>query len=267
MAVRDARAAILHGDLAGAEALLLAALEATAALPDEAPEHAVVRNDLGVVYKYAARFDEAERLYRDALDRVHRRVGPDHTEAASIWHNLGGLAHARGDHVTGERHARHGLAIREAAVGPDHPDVAADLAALAGVVQEQGRLVEAADLHQRALAIVERHGADPYDVAVIHNNLGALRADLGDHTAAVDHYEHALALKVGLLGERHPDVALTLHNLGLLRADVGDDATACTLLTRALGTFEATLGADHPKPVACRAELTDVQASLVAAQG
>src|SRR3954453_13502348 len=42
-------------------------------------------NDLGMTYKYAGRYDEAEELYRRALTLVE----PDEVDAASIWHNLG----------------------------------------------------------------------------------------------------------------------------------------------------------------------------------
>ena len=47
------------------------------------------------------------------------------------------------------------LTIREKVLGPEHPDTALSLNNLAFLYRDQGRLVEAASLLQRALAISE----------------------------------------------------------------------------------------------------------------
>ena len=96
-----------------------------------------------MVHKYAARFDDAEALCRRALGIIEAACGPDHIDAATIWHNLGGVEHARGRFVGGEIYARRSVQIRETVLGPDHVAVAADLAALAALVQEQQRFDEA----------------------------------------------------------------------------------------------------------------------------
>ncbi len=64
----------------------------------------------------------------------------DNTEAASIYHNLGGLAHARGRYSEGESLARQAVEIRLRALGPDHVDVAADVAALAAIPDGQRKV-------------------------------------------------------------------------------------------------------------------------------
>ena len=55
---------------------------------------------------------------------------------AVLYHNLGGLEHARGAFASGKPLARRAVDIRTRTLGPEHPDVAADMAALAplGVV-------------------------------------------------------------------------------------------------------------------------------------
>jgi len=80
------------------------------------------------------RYDEAEALYRRALDTVDAVLGHDHLEAAGLYHKLGGLEHARGRAAQGEALARWGLKIRERELGADHPDVAADKAALVAML-------------------------------------------------------------------------------------------------------------------------------------
>src|SRR5947208_50712 len=84
--------------------------------------------------KYDGSFDEGEAAYRRALAILDRVLGPESLDSAAILHNLGGLAHARGDYAAGEAPARRAYEMWQAAAGPDHPRVAAEAAALAGAL-------------------------------------------------------------------------------------------------------------------------------------
>src|ERR1700722_4389157 len=113
-----------------------------------------VENELGVLYKYTGKFDEAERAYKRALQLAERPAGHrDPATLATLYHNLGGLEHARERYAAGEVFARRGLALREQMLGPNHPDVASDLAALAPLLDAQGKRQEAASMMIRALEI------------------------------------------------------------------------------------------------------------------
>jgi hypothetical protein len=88
-------------------------------------------------------------VYHRALSLVLATRGEDSVETATLYHNLGGLEHARGRYSLGEPHARRGLAIREKLLGPDHQAVAADAAALAAILDGQGKRDEAEVLIRR----------------------------------------------------------------------------------------------------------------------
>ncbi|MFD0360569.1 tetratricopeptide repeat protein [Nocardia sp. GCM10030253] len=251
-----ARLRRIQGRLPEAEHCYLQAMEM---LRDGSLDLDILRNELAVVYKYAARFDEAEALYRQSLESVEAGLGPAHPEAATIWHNLGGLEHARGRYAEGEVYARRSVSIREAAMGADHPAVAADVAALAALVHEQGRLDEAETLYRRAVAIFETaREQNAYELAVNYNNLGALHYAREQWCEAEGYYMRALGLKEGLFGPDHPDIAMTLHNLAVLNADRGRNDEARVLYQRALAIFEDRLGPEHPKTRTCRRELTEL---------
>jgi len=174
----------------------------------------------------------------------------------TIWHNLGGVEHARGRFVDGEIYARRSVQIRETVLGPDHVAVAADLAALAALVQEQQRFGEAEKLYRRVIAIFEAaFGPIHYELGVNYNNLAALHAARGNRREAENLYQRALDIKQRLLGHNHPDVAMTLHNLAVLYTQQGDDDRARDLFARAVGIFESSLGPDHPKTARSRTEL------------
>ena len=70
---------------------------------------------------------------------------------ASIWHNLGGLEHARGRPEIGEPYARKAWQLRRAALGDEHPDTVADEAALAGLLDGLGRYDESEPIYRKAL--------------------------------------------------------------------------------------------------------------------
>src|SRR5690348_2301059 len=105
------------GDYQGAAADYREALR----YPDTLPpmDHLSLLNDLGVVCKCLGAFDEAEGAYRRALDIAEHFLNPDDPRMATLYHNLGGLEHARGRHMEGEPFARRSVEIRERALGPE----------------------------------------------------------------------------------------------------------------------------------------------------
>ena len=237
-----------------AEAQLRAALAlAESRLGEGDLDTARVLNALGMLGKYTARFDEARRLYLRALS-IAERAGGDPLLEADVYHNLGGLEHARGAFAAGEPYARRAVAIRTGILGPDHSAVAADEAALAALVDAQGRYDEAEALYVKAIGVFQREpGPPPLELAVSLNNLAAIEQARGRLRRAEGLYRRALALKERRWGGGHPDVAVTLNNLAVLCRKQGRRAEAARLYERALAIFTRALGADHPQARACRA--------------
>lgn len=245
--IEDAAYAAAEGTLRDALAL------AESRLGERDPDTARVLNQLGMLAKYTARFEEGRAAYRRAL-AIAEAAGGDPLLSADLYHNLGGLEHARGDFTAGEPFARRAVEIRARALGPDHPDVAADRAALAALLDGQGRNEEAEALYVAAIGVFERmRGPPPLELAVSLNNLAAIRATQGRLQDAEPLYRRALELKEARLGPDHPDVATTLNNLAVLYRKDGRPAEAAPLYARTLAIFTRALGPDHPKTRTCRA--------------
>ena len=120
------------------------------------------------------RFDDAEALFREALQLSEEYSDGDPRQATSV-NNLAYILHAQGRYLAAEPHYRESLAMREAALGPDHPDVAQSCNNLAELYRVLGRYPDAEPLHQRALEIREAaFGAKHPEVAQTLNNLGVL---------------------------------------------------------------------------------------------
>ncbi|GAA1672827.1 tetratricopeptide repeat protein [Fodinicola feengrottensis] len=200
----------IRGRLAHAEILYQHAMALSTA---DDTDRVSLLTGLGVVYKATKEYDAAERLYRKAMGMTN----PHGAAAASLWHNLGGLDHARGRYAAGEPAARRSVRIRSRLLGVKHPTVAADKAALASLLVGQGKFDEAEDLYLTALLIFsDAYGMDNYEMAVTHNDLGALAAARGNPELARRHYTQAIAIKTKILGANHREVALTQRNNRLL---------------------------------------------------
>lgn len=211
-----------------------------------------VLNQLGMLSKYTAHFDEGHADYLRAL-AIAQAAGDDPLLVADLYHNLGGIEHAREAFAAGEPAARRAVEIRARILGPDHPMVAADRSALAALLDGQGKYEEAEALYEAAIGVLERMpGPPPIELAVSLNNLAAIHQARGRFARAEPLYRRALALKEEQLGPDHPDIAMTLNNVAVLYRKEGRLAEAAELYARALDIFTRALGPDHPKVRTCR---------------
>jgi tetratricopeptide (TPR) repeat protein len=224
----------------------------TAVDGDGASLRALVLNALGIVYKDTGRFDAAEAAYAEALDLISAKGGVDDSAVASLWHNIAGLALARGDAHRAEAAAARAVNIRERALGTRHHLVAQDLAIHGVAVLEQHRTVEAEQLFERALAIFRaRHPADQYDVAVNISNLAICRLQRNDAAGAETLLRQGLDLKQRILGQDHPEIARQLNNLGVAVAAQHRLGEANQLHGKALSLARNALPAQHPLTHTC----------------
>jgi tetratricopeptide (TPR) repeat protein len=220
------------------------------------PELAPICNELGILYKFGGRLDEAERWYHRALSALSAEYGPDHPELASLHHNLAGLAHSRGDTALAEEYARRSVAMRRAALPADHPTVVADEAHLGAILEAAGKLAEAEPLLRRAVDFFGRaYGSEHYEVAVNLHNLAAVRARLGALAEAEMLYLQALAGKRAVLGPQHPEVGLTMYNLSVLALELGQPERARGLAAGAHEVLAASVAPGHPARLAAREHL------------
>ncbi len=219
-----------------------AILAKTASLPADA------RNELGMLYKYTAEFDKAEALYRAALAHLLDRFGEQHSSVAALYHNLGGLEHARQRFTEGEPYARKAWEINRHVLGEEHPTTLADAAAYAGLLDGLERYTESEPIYRRVLAgFTALYGEEHYEIAVNLNNLANVRNACGDPQEAEALFLRAIAIKEKILGPDHPDTALSLNNLGVILREQGRTGEARRLFRRALRIFRHRLGDEHPK--------------------
>ena len=205
-------------------------------------------NNFGVLCKYSGKFADGAQAYQRALRLVLENEGERNLLAAVLYHNIGGLEHARGDYQAAELPARRAWEIRFQLLGADDPHVYADACAYGGVLDGLGRYAESKAIYEKALVFYEElHGPSHFEVAATLNNLSSAELGLGNSDAAIRHCRRALAIKQELFGEDHPEWALTANNLAMmLLEEAGTRGEAVDLLRRALATAERRLAEGHP---------------------
>ena len=247
----------LAGDFTGAAARLRGVLDRASAVLGEASLAVVsAANALGIVYKYASDPDAATAAYERAAAALAGLADPDPLLEAGLLHNLGGLAHSRGDPGTGIPLAERGVTLRTEALGPGHPDVARDLNALGALYQLAGRSAEAEGSYTRALEVFEDvYGPGHFEVAMTLANLAVLRGDEGDAAQAESLGRRCLEIFTAALGPNDAEVGLTLLNLAAAVAGQGRTEEAAELAARAAAILAGRLPAGHPHLLAAAGAL------------
>ncbi|MFD3537422.1 tetratricopeptide repeat protein [Streptomyces sp. NPDC058664] len=246
----------VQGRYTPAEQLLVTAVgrvEERAAAEDIAAAY----NELGVLFKYSGKFEAAADFYKRALNRLSGTTSP---ELATLYHNIAGLAHARGDYAAAEDPARKAVAVRTEALGADHPDVAADCAALAPILLEIGEAEEAESLLREALQIFEKaYGADHYEVGIATGNLAAVIHQSERPEEAKAYYERSLAILESALGSQHPELAPVLNNFAQLIRETDPRGAQAALERAHLSLVSASAEESHPTLMAVNACLSELK--------
>ena len=248
------------GDRPAARAVLKRTLELCEATlgPDDA-DAAGVHNMLGIVGKFMGTFDDAAEHYARAL-QIYERAGESSAAIATLHHNLGGLAHSRGDLETAELQTRRALELHTQSSGPGHPDTAGDRGQWAAILSELGRHDEAErELRRTAADFAAALGPDHVEVAIAHTALGAALHRQGRVDEADAEYREGLAMRERSQGATHPMLAPTLLNLSILSEQRGDRDEALRFARRAVEILaDGAVTDDHPHLIASRARLAEL---------
>ncbi|KAL5045966.1 hypothetical protein BDW71DRAFT_207950 [Aspergillus fruticulosus] len=142
-------------------------------------------------------------------------------------------------------HANHLLQERHSCQS-DRINVYGALAGLGTLYYTQGKLKEAEEMYQQALAGYEKL-LSPDHISTLNtvNNLGNLYRNQGKLKEAEQMYQRALAGYGNALGADHTSTLDTVNNLGALYYTQGKLKEAEEMYQQALAGYEKALGPDH----------------------
>ena len=197
------------------------------------------------VLRLTSRFDQAEPIFRRALEINEKNLGPEHPNLVFGLHNLAQLLQATNRLDDAERLHRRVLAIQEKKFGPSHTSVAVTFDHLAFLLQLKNQFAEAETNYRRALAIKERNfGADHVGVAVTLRGLASIVVATGRPSEAETLYRRMMTIQETSLGSDHPSVGSTLGSLAGVLSDLNQLTEAESFYRRALAIREKNFGPD-----------------------
>jgi Tfp pilus assembly protein PilF len=132
---------------------------------------------------------------------------------------------------------------------------------------DQGKLVEAEQMYQRALQGYEKAwGPEHTSTLGTVNNLGLLYADQGKLVEAKQMYQRALQGYEKAVGVdnamTYPPALNTIENLGSLFERQGDIAKAWTMYSKAFIGNKIVFGPDHPRSQSLRDKIVALDAMI-----
>ena len=204
-------------------------------------------NNVARTLNLQGRFDEAEPLYKKALEICQCVLIEYHEYTATCYVNLASNLNAQGRYEEAEPLYEKGLEIRERVLGGEHLDTIGSYIGVASNLNAQGRYEEAEPLYKKALEIcVWALGEENPLTATSYNNVAYNLNAQGLYEQAEPHFLKALKVSQRLLGENHPATATCYNNVAENYRDQGKYNVAELLYKIALKIREGLLGKDHP---------------------
>ncbi|MGA2136684.1 MAG: serine/threonine-protein kinase [Bryobacteraceae bacterium] len=230
-----------------ADEMLQLALETRkASVGPESPKTVSAMVQLGLLRGDQNRFEDAERLLRQALAIARRKLAADDFTVLDAQSALGRVLAQSGANDQA-------IAMLEPLVRSEPVEESRllmfveNLNALAVAQQHSEHIEMAESINRRALAIDRRlHGSAHPRVATDLSNIGTAEATLGRWTEAEKAYREAIRIRTAWYGPNHPETILMTSALGRTLAQEGRYAEADALLRQVLGQQEKIYGTAHP---------------------
>ncbi|KAK3383706.1 hypothetical protein B0T24DRAFT_645911 [Lasiosphaeria ovina] len=217
-------------------------------------------------YSQMAKYEEAEQMYRQALELNEKVLGREHPSTLDSMNNLGLVLGSQGKYEEAEQIHRQALELYEKVLGREHPSTLDSMNNLGLVLGSQGKYEEAEKMHRQALELKEkgkyeeaeqmhRQALELYEKVLGRehpstlnsiNNLGVVLGSQGKYEEAEQMHRQALELKEKVLGHEHPSRLASMNNLGLVLESQGKYEEAEQIHRQALEPYEEVLGREHP---------------------
>ncbi|KAK4164715.1 phosphorylase superfamily [Cladorrhinum sp. PSN259] len=197
-------------------------------------------------YSEIAKYEEAERIYRQALELKEKVLGREHRSTLDSMNNLGLVLQNQGKYEEGEQIHRQALKLKEEVLGREHPSTLDSIDNLGIMLRRQGKYKEAEQMHRQALSLYEKVvGREHLSTLKSMNNLGLVLESQGKYKEAEQIHRQELSLCEKVLGREHPSTLDSMNNLGLVLMSQGKYEEAEQIHRQALKLKEEVLGREH----------------------
>jgi tetratricopeptide (TPR) repeat protein len=220
-----------------------------AGLQDQPATKAALLSTVGAVYDSLGQYKVALPILTESLALQPR--SHDKSRIATLL-ELGSARFHASDLNGAEAPLQDALHLSQSEFGAGSQESGRALWALGQLRYRQDRLVDAKELYNRSLNILETAGAPATDVSALLDDLAQVYAGEQQWALAKQTYERALEVDRRVLGDDHPRVAMRLNNLAVVAQNIGDLKLAETLYRDAIRRDELAYGDQHPETGAGR---------------
>jgi len=215
-------------------------------LGDSNPDTLYSIHNFAYLRRVQGRFDEAEALYREALDGFQRVLGEDHERTLIAVGNMGVMLELRGQLAEAEAYYRRAAEGLDRLKGPEDFDTLAAVGNVGFILQLQNRTEEAAPYYEHVLEARRRVlGPEHNSTLIAMNNMAHLQMTRGRLEEAEALHREVLELRRRTVGDQHPDFFNTLHNLADVLRRRGATAKAEEYAQQALEFRLRVMGTQH----------------------
>ena len=201
---------------------------------------------LGNICEDHCHLQAAKKFYELSLQASLKTFGPEHTNVATNYNNLGKVHHKLSDFEKAKEYHELALGIRQKKLGPENVEVAISFDNLGAVHDKLSDFQRAKEYHELALSInVKKLGPENVQVATNYNNLGVVHNNLGDFEKAKEYFKLALSIYQKDLGPENVKVATSYNNLGSAHGKLGDFEKAKEYHELALAIYQKKLGPEN----------------------
>ncbi|KAK9850852.1 hypothetical protein MYU51_011447 [Penicillium brevicompactum] len=219
-------------------------------------------NSLGSLYTDQGRSQEAEALYKEALESEEKASGREAKSTLDIVNNLGLLYANGGQQKDAEAMFQRALEGYEKVLGREDISTLSVSNKLASLYTDQGRYKEAEVIFKGALEVYEKAwGKEHTSTLNAVNNLGTLYRSQGRLPEAETMYEQALEGYDNARGREHTSTLNIVNNLGSVYAAQSQLQRAEIMFERALEGYEKTWGQEHTSTLNVVNNLGNIYAS------
>lgn len=193
----------------------------------------------GDAYTALKDYDQAEIFYNRAIRVMSRQLGPDHTDVATVYNNLGNVWLYRKDYGRASQNYEHALTIQLKTLGQDHPNTIVFQKNLALAWMKKGGYDLALPYYEKALSSqIRTLGMEHPSVALTLSEIADLHLKNKNYNQAIQNYEYASENLIKKFGPHHTEVAINFNNLGDAWLQKGHSGPAIKYFEKALAIFD-----------------------------
>ncbi len=220
-----------------------------AELQDQPATKAALLSTVGEVYDSLGQYKEALPILTESL--TLQPLSRDKSRVETLL-ELGRARIGAGDLSGAEEPLQEALHLSQSDFGAVSLESGRSLWALAQLRYQQDRFVDAKQLYNRSLNILETTAAPLTDISALLDDLAKNYADEQQWALAKQTYERALQIDRRVLGDDHPRIAMRLNNLAIVAQNLGDLKLAEIQFRDAIHRYEKAYGDQHPETGSAR---------------